>query len=137
MILTNRSLWKITKRTSLHTFQDTLIPFLRLHFVKRFCLLIILEGTHPPRPVFRLGAAADGPAIGSIEVTVPLQRPKLFETGFSGGAVQKSYVDESIVPVDTKTPDRIRATAGERGFVILGGWRSVSVFHPGAPPPAI
>lgn len=76
------------------------LPLLLAAPAKRFSVIRILS--HPFRPVFRPHAAGSGPAVGCVELAVPLQRPQFLKSNLSHRPVHKKPVYPAVMSVDAE-----------------------------------
>jgi hypothetical protein len=74
-----------------------------------------------------LDIAGSGPRPSYVEISIPLQRPQLFEPDLSRRAIHKGNVYPSFVPVDAKAQHFIvlTRTGYYRRIIIFGRWIKV------------
>src|SRR4030042_63494 len=70
---------------------------------------IVLKASHPFGPVACLDLAGEGVETVGIEITMPIERPQLFEPDFADGPVQKSAGDRRTMPIQAAPPHFIAA----------------------------
>ena len=71
-----------------------------------YITLVVLEASHPFRPVLGFYAASSGPGVVSVqihrEVGLPSEHPEFFESDLAHREVHKQAVDRSVMPVDAE-----------------------------------
>ena len=83
---------------------------------------LILEPSHPRRPVDAVDAAGAGPGTVRVETGVPFEGPKLLDTYLTDRPVHEEAVDEAPVTRDAEGPDAVAADRRVRGGLRLGLW---------------
>ena len=74
---------------------------------------VVLEVSHPFRPIVRLAPACFCPGAACVELSVPLACPQLLDPDFSYGEIQKDHICCPIVPVTRSWRRLIRICLGE------------------------
>ena len=64
---------------------------------------VVLEPSHPLRPVGRLDSTGCGPRTVYVEVSMPFERPQLLKADLPDREVQENTVYIAIVSVHTET----------------------------------
>ncbi len=65
--------------------------------------LVVLEPSHPLRPVGRLDPAGFSPRVAYVKASMPLKSPQLLKPNLPDGEIQKNAVCVLTVPIETKT----------------------------------
>jgi len=86
---------------------------------------LILESSHPLRPVDTIGAAGAGPWAVRVKAGVPFEGPKRLDPHLADRPIHKEAVDEAPVSGDAERPDTVAADRRVRGGLRLGRRRIV------------
>lgn len=81
---------------------------------------LILEPSHPRRPVDAVDAAGAGPGTVRVEAGVPFEGPKLLDTHLTDRPVHEEAVDEAPVTGNAEGPNAVAAHRRARGGLRLG-----------------
>jgi len=81
---------------------------------------LILEPSHPRRPVNAIDAAGAGPGTVRVKTVVPFEGPKLLDTYLTDRPVHEEAIDEAPVTRNAEWPNAIAADRWVRGGLRLG-----------------